>query len=404
VRRLLFAAVLIGTTIATIGAGSGPASAATSITAPTANPFTVPGDAGGLPLPFTVSASGFAASTNVFIEQCDGVSPTAVGWDPTTNCDLGSSPAPVVSDGSGNVSFLESDANHAFHPFKGASPQGLFNCLSPNDPSPNNGLPDYRNCQFRVSTNNTASTSDQLMRTIFLPDDPNTPPPPPLKVNIGDAGVPEGNSSSRVLTFTAALSRTSLTPVTVHYATESGTAKSGSDFVAKSGDLHFAAGDNAVSVTVKVNGDTKVEPDELFYVRLSNPVGATIGRARGAGTVINDDPPHAGVRVGIGNASEMEGNSGKRGLVLTVSLSQVATKNVTVSYTTIAGTATAGTDFVPKSGTATIAAGKTAALIAIPIKGDTTVEPTETFKVKISNAVHAAIDRPTGTGKITNDD
>ena len=97
-RRLLCAAMVAGTIAASLVVGVGPASAATVITAPTGNPFVVPGNAGGDPLPFTVTTTGFAADTSVYIEQCDGVSPTAIGWDPTTNCDLGSSPAPVVSD------------------------------------------------------------------------------------------------------------------------------------------------------------------------------------------------------------------------------------------------------------------------------------------------------------------
>ena len=78
-------------------------------------------------------------------------------------------PAPALADASGNVTFPAADPNHAFHPFKGASPQGLFNCLAPTRPSPANGLPDFTNCQFRVSTNNSAGTSDQVFLTMTLP-------------------------------------------------------------------------------------------------------------------------------------------------------------------------------------------------------------------------------------------
>ncbi len=143
---------------------------AATITTPTGNPFVVPGDGAGNPLPFTISASGYTADSNVFVEMCDGTPSTAVGWDPTTNCDLGASPAPALADASGNVTFDSADPNHGFHPFKGASPQGLFNCLSPNQPSPANGLPDFTNCQLRVSTNNSAGTSDQTFLTLSLPE------------------------------------------------------------------------------------------------------------------------------------------------------------------------------------------------------------------------------------------
>ena len=146
-----------------------PSAYGATITTPTGNPFAVPGDAAGNPQPFTVSATGYAPDSNVFIEQCDGTLPTTVGWDPTTNCDLGASPAPSLADASGNVTFPAADPNHGFHPFKGASPQGLFNCLAPTDASPGNGLPDFTNCQVRVSTNNSAGTSDQVFLTMTLP-------------------------------------------------------------------------------------------------------------------------------------------------------------------------------------------------------------------------------------------
>jgi hypothetical protein len=404
VRRLLCAALVVATSVAGLYVGMNPASAATSITAPTGNPYVVPGNAGGDPLPFNVAASGFAAGGNVYIEQCDGTLPTAVGWDPTTNCDLGSSPAPAVADGSGNVSFPSADPNFAFHPFKGSSPQGIFNCLSPNDPSPANGLPDFRNCQIRVSSNNSAATADQVFLRIQLPDDDTTVPPAPLKVGISDTGVLEGNSGTRPVTFTISLSRAALSPVTVHYATVNGTATAPSDFTAKSGTLTIPAGLISVTQAISVKGDTVKELAETFKVVLSAPTGATINRANGFAQILNDDPPKAGVRMGIGNASVLEGDAARRSLRFTVSISQPTTQSVTVHYATTADTATAPSDFEARTGTLTIPAGKTSALILILIKGDETNELTESFTVKLSSPVRAVIDRATGTGRITNDD
>ena len=40
--------------------------------------------------------------------------------------------------------------------------------------------------------------------------------------------------------------------------------------------------------------DTTFEADELFYVRLLNPVDATIPGGDGVGTILNDDPTHGG--------------------------------------------------------------------------------------------------------------
>lgn len=404
VRKLLRVTTLIGVSLAGIVVTAAPASAATSITAPSSNPFVVPKDVGGNPVPFTVSAAGFAPTSNVFVEQCDGVATTAVGWDPTTNCDLGSSPAAAIADGSGNVTFDSTDVNHTFHPFKGSSPQGLFNCLSLNDPSPNNGLTDYRNCKLRVSTNNSAATADQVFVQLILPDAPGTVVPPPARLAIAPANVLEGTSATRALTFTATISRPSTLPVTFSYRTVAGTAKAGTDFVAKTGQVTIPAGVTSAPIAIQVKGDATPEPNETFKVRLSNASGAGIKAGIATGTILNDDPPKPGLRVGIGNASVYEGNTGRRNLRFTVSLSDKSPQSVRVHYATIAGTATAVTDFLARSANVTIPAGKTSAVVMIPIVGDATVEPNEVFAVKLTNPIRALIGRANGTGNILKDD
>jgi hypothetical protein len=164
------AIVALASTVAVV-ATAGVAFAGT-ITTPTGNPFVVPGDASGNPVAFTIVATGYTPGTLVSVEQCDGVAPTAPGWGPTSNCDLATSPSPVLADGTGKATFTATDPNHGFTPFKGESPQSLFNCLSPNGPalSPSNGLPDYRNCKIRVSTSNNAITADQAFLNIQLPE------------------------------------------------------------------------------------------------------------------------------------------------------------------------------------------------------------------------------------------
>ena len=43
------------------------------------------------------------------------------------------------------------------------------------------------------------------------------------------------------------------------------------------------------TATIQINGDTSVEPNETFFVNLSNPTNATIADGQGQGTIINDD-------------------------------------------------------------------------------------------------------------------
>jgi hypothetical protein len=91
------------------------------------------------------------------------------------------------------------------------------------------------------------------------------------------------------MAFTVSLSPAGNSQVQVDFATKDGTASSGSDYKATNGTLTFAAGETSKQISVKVNGDTTVEPDEQFSVELSRASGATIGDGLGVGTIVNDD-------------------------------------------------------------------------------------------------------------------
>ncbi|MFM8597821.1 MAG: glycosyl hydrolase family 18 protein, partial [Mycobacterium sp.] len=99
-----------------------------------------------------------------------------------------------------------------------------------------------------------------------------------------------------------------------------------------------------------------------------------------------------------------EGNSGSSTARFTVSLSKAATTTVTVGYATANGTATAGQDYTAASGTVSFAPGVVSQQISVNVTGDTTVEPTETFTVTLTNPTGATLATATATGTITNDD
>jgi hypothetical protein len=154
-----------------------------SITSPT-SPFSWPGDSSGNPTTTVdISVSGFSAGQPIFLEQCDGTNPsTTPGWSPTDHCDNGTAPAAGTANSNGSFTFLHTDHNHAFTPVKGTLPSGGFDCLSPNDPAPTDGLPQWRNCQIRASSNNSAATTDQAFITISLPDAGAVTPEVPLAI------------------------------------------------------------------------------------------------------------------------------------------------------------------------------------------------------------------------------
>jgi hypothetical protein len=106
----------------------------------------------------------------------------------------------------------------------------------------------------------------------------------------------------------------------------------------------------------------------------------------------------------IDDASVTEGNSGTASATFTVSLSGSSSQSVAVNYATASGSATSGTDFTATSGTLTFPVGTTTRQIVVPVIGDTTPEPNETFVVNLSNAANATISTAQGTGTIVDDD
>lgn len=154
--------------LAGVVAFASPVLAATTITSP-GSPYAVTADGSGTLQPFTIKVAGFKPNVSVYIEQCSGQPATAAKWTPTLACDVQSSPAAAITDGSGVATFAASDPNHAFHPFSGASPQNLFSCTASGAKAPEKDVPNYDNCQVRVATTNVAATDDQVFLTMTLP-------------------------------------------------------------------------------------------------------------------------------------------------------------------------------------------------------------------------------------------
>jgi virginiamycin B lyase len=137
----------------------------------------------------------------------------------------------------------------------------------------------------------------------------------------------------------------------------------------------------------------------LWFTSLAEPVGGAIGRIG-----INGQPA-----IRPGTASVAEGNSGTTNLLVPVTLSIPSTLTVTAHWTTAFVTGATGnqadpaTDYTPASGTVTFAPGQTAQTVAIPVIGDTLVEPDEYIVVQFSSPTNATISG-NGSGTITNDD
>src|SRR4029453_17037096 len=91
------------------------------------------------------------------------------------------------------------------------------------------------------------------------------------RISINDMTRVEGNSGSTSCIFTVSLSAASGLPVTVTYTTANGPATAGSDYAAVSATLTFAPGETTKTITVLVNGDRLVPPDETFFLTHHHP-------------------------------------------------------------------------------------------------------------------------------------
>jgi hypothetical protein len=110
-------------------------------------------------------------------------------------------------------------------------------------------------------------------------------------LSINDVTQAEGNSGTTTFSFTVSLSQPAgAGGVTFDIATAAGTATAGSDYVTQSlTGQSISAGNSTFTFNVTVNGDTTTEPNETFFVNVTNVTGANITDGQGLGTISNDD-------------------------------------------------------------------------------------------------------------------
>ncbi|HET8798213.1 MAG TPA: Calx-beta domain-containing protein, partial [Thermoanaerobaculia bacterium] len=223
-------------------------------------------------------------------------------------------------------------------------------------------------------------------------------------LSIADAAKVEGNSGTSILNLTVSLSAPAgAGGVTFDIATADDTATAGTDYVANSViGATIPAGNSTFTFPVTINGDATFEPNETFFVNVTNVTGATVGDAQAIGTITNDDTAPA---LAIGDAVVTEGNAGTQMMTFTVTLSAASGSTTTVSFATADGSATvADSDYIANSGTLTFVAGDTSETIDVTINGDTFAEGNEQFLVNLSGPSGATINDGVALGIIRMDD
>jgi hypothetical protein len=137
---------------------------------------------------------------------------------------------------------------------------------------------------MNLSTTGMANLLDPTaVGTIFNDDDPPS-------LTISDVQIPEGNAGMSMADFAVSISEASGLPAQVDFSTFNGTATAGKDYMEASGQLIFPAMSTAPQIaSVMIQGDLQFEPNETFFVQLTQPVDATIADGLAVGTILNDD-------------------------------------------------------------------------------------------------------------------
>ena len=240
------------------------------------------------------------------------------------------------------------------------------------------------------------------VETLRFADGPYLPGQGLPGLTVGNISLAEGQAGTQNATFSFTLSERPRETATVDYATLDDTAQSGSDYIAEQGTLTFEEGQTEQKLKISVLGDTNLEPDETFLLRLSNPVGLAPTLSEVTATIVNDESPSLAIESESLNVSVAEGKGGDNRILLKVSLSQTSSQPVSVQYASApGGTATAGIDYAALTGTLTFAPNTSTQTIPVTIKGDTEVENDEYFRVVLSNPQNARLDTTAGSATIT---
>lgn len=120
-------------------------------------------------------------------------------------------------------------------------------------------------------------------------------------ISIADTTVIEGSiGTTATASLTVSLASWYPKPVTVNYVTRDGSATvAASDYVAAAGLVTFAPYERTKTVSITVNGDSTLEPDETFQVFLAGPINGRLARSAATVTIKNDEIDAPGFQIDL---------------------------------------------------------------------------------------------------------
>jgi chitinase len=240
---------------------------------------------------------------------------------------------------------------------------------------------------------------------------------PNATVTLPSISTAEPATGSAPLPVTLTLSQPVDREVTVRYRTQNMSAIAGQDYLAASGTLVFPRGASSATFNVMILADIFAESTEFFQIVFSSPTNATLQQmtlncqitADGGATTTT---PTTTTPTTTSSAPTMtvtpssstitEGNTSNPSVTFTLRLAAASATPMSISYTTVNGTALAGRDYTARSGAMTFAPGETVKTVSIPILANTRVDGNRMFDLVVTPA--AGIRTPIRSGVTIVDD
>ena len=196
--------------------------------------------------------------------------------------------------------------------------------------------------------------------------------------------------------FTVSLSSVNNTgsPIIVNY-TVSGSATSGSDFTALSGNVSIANGQQSKTITLTPINDAAVEAAETVILTIATGSGYTVGSPSNATvTITSEDVEIVNTATVIATddvAAESPLNTG----TFTISLATTNTTGsaILINYS-LSGTATAGVDYTGLTGSTSIANGQISNVLTLTPVNDAEVETSETAILTLTSGTGYTVGVP----------
>jgi hypothetical protein len=239
--------------------------------------------------------------------------------------------------------------------------------------------------RVRIVLPHFAVVDDGRSSLSIIDDDPGTVP----YVSVYNVRVGETTGADTLATFAVQLAAPQPQEVRVQWYTFDVSANAGPDYDLGFGTLVFPPGEVTKSIDVTVHGDGIAERLEKFALTLWQPSGVVLGRSKAEGAIVDDDTAFPdvtldAVTVAVSDVRIAEGSGGSTDAVFTLTLDEASPATVQISVATESQSATAGSDYEPRSAIVTFSPGQTTGTFVVRVFSDAFFEPDETFSLRLT--------------------